>query len=296
MSSAPDPAAAGASAVPVCPRHPDRESYVRCQRCERPVCPECQRQAAVGVQCVDCAREGSRRVRTGRTVFGGRVSGGPPRVTKVLIGLCVLGFVLQRVPGLGVTDALSFREYYAGAEPWRYLSGAFLHAVGTFGFLHIAMNMYALWLEGPYLEHAFGRARFAALYLVSAFAGHVGYQLLTPALVQDGGGVFTTGAVGASGAVFGLFGALLLVQRRLRLPPGQVVGVLAVNLVFGFVAPGIAWQAHLGGLVGGAAVAAVLVYAPRERRALVQWGGIALVTLVLVALAVVGLQVDPTLG
>jgi membrane associated rhomboid family serine protease len=294
VSSAPDPAAAGASAVPVCPRHPDRESYVRCQRCERPVCPQCQRQAPVGVQCVDCAREGSRRVRTGRTLFGGRVTDGPPRVTQVLIGLCVLGFVLQRVPGLGVTDALSFREYYAAEQPWRYLTGAFLHAVGTFGFLHIAMNMYALWLEGPYLEHAFGRARFAALYLVSAFAGHVGYQLLTPAVVRDGGGLFTTGAVGASGAVFGLFGALLLVQRRLRLPPGQVVGVLAVNLVLGFVVPGIAWQAHLGGLVGGAAVAAVLVYAPRERRALVQWGGTALVVAVLVALAVVGLVVDPT--
>jgi membrane associated rhomboid family serine protease len=293
VSSTPDPAAPGASAVPVCPRHPDRESYVRCQRCERPVCPECQRQAAVGVQCVDCAREGARSVRTARTVFGGALTGGRPLVTQVLIGLCVLGFLLQRVPGLDVTTSLAFYPYLALDEPWRYLTSAFLHATGSFGLVHLGLNMYALWALGPYLEAQLGRARFAALYLVSALAGSVGYQLLTSDFVVTSQGLLANGAVGASGAVFGLFGAMVVVQRRLGRAPGPVAGVLVVNLALGFFVQGIAWQAHLGGMVGGLLVAAALAYAPRERRALVQWGAIALVVVLLVVLAVVGAEALP---
>lgn len=293
MSSTHDPAAAGASAVPVCPRHPDRESYVRCQRCERPVCPQCQRQAAVGVQCVDCAREGAKQVRTARTVFGGALTGGRPLVTQVLIGLCVLGFLLQRVPGLDVTSAAAFYPYLALDEPWRYLTSAFLHATGSFGLVHLGLNMYALWALGPYLEAQLGRARFAALYLVSALAGSVGYQLLTSDFAITSQGVFANGAVGASGAVFGLFGAMVVVQRRLGRALGPVAGVLVVNLALGFFVQGIAWQAHLGGMVGGLLVAAALAYAPRERRALVQWGAIALVVVLLVVLAVVGAEPLP---
>ncbi len=293
MSSTPDPAAPGASAVPVCPRHPDRESYVRCQRCERPVCPQCQRQAAVGVQCVDCAREGAQRVRSARTVFGGALTGGRPLVTYVLIGLCVLGFLLQRVPGLDVTTSLAFYPYLALDEPWRYLSSAFLHATGSFGLVHLGLNMYLLWALGPYLEAQLGRARFAALYVVSALAGSVGYQLLTSDFVVTSQGLLASGAVGASGAVFGLFGAMVVVQRRLGRALGPVAGVLVVNLALGFFVQGIAWQAHLGGMVGGLLVAAALAYAPRERRALVQWGAIALVVVLLVVLAVVGAEPLP---
>ena len=293
MSSTHDPAATGASAVPVCPRHPDRESYVRCQRCERPVCPQCQRQAAVGVQCVDCAREGAKQVRTARTVFGGALTGGRPLVTQVLIGLCVLGFLLQRVPGLDVTRAAAFYPYLALDEPWRYLTSAFLHATGSFGLVHLGLNMYALWALGPYLEAQLGRARFAALYLVSALAGSVGYQLLTSDFAITSQGVFANGAVGASGAVFGLFGAMVVVQRRLGRALGPVAGVLVVNLALGFFVQGIAWQAHLGGMVGGLLVAAALAYAPRERRALVQWGAIALVVVLLVVLAVIGAEPLP---
>jgi membrane associated rhomboid family serine protease len=293
VSSTPDPAAPGASAVPVCPRHPDRESYVRCQRCERPVCPQCQRQAAVGVQCVDCAREGAKQVRSARTVFGGALTGGRPLVTQVLIGLCVLGFLLQRVPGLEVTTSLAFYPYLALDEPWRYLTSAFLHATGSFGLVHLGLNMYALWALGPYLEAQLGRARFAALYLVSALAGSVGYQLLTSDFVLTDRGLLASGAVGASGAVFGLFGAMVVVQRRLGRALGPVAGVLVVNLALGFFVQGIAWQAHLGGMVGGLLVAAALAYAPRERRTLVQWGAIALVVALLVVLAVVGAEPLP---
>ncbi len=273
--------------VPVCPRHPDRESYVRCQRCQRPVCPQCQRQAAVGVQCVDCAAAGTARIRSARTVFGGRVrQGEQPYVTYVLIGICVLVNLLQRVPGLGITENFAFAGAFAAAEPWRYVTSAFLHATtGFFGLTHLLFNMYALFLLGPYLEHLFGRARFAALYLLSAVGGSVAFQLLTPDYDAFG----PVKAAGASGAVFGLFGVILVAQLKTRTPMQSILGLLAINLVLGFVVPGIAWQAHLGGLATGAAAAAVLVYAPRDRRVLVQWGGLSAILLLLVALAVAGL-------
>jgi len=274
--------------VPVCPRHPDRESYVRCQRCGRPVCPQCQRQAAVGVQCVDCATAGQAQVRPASTVFGGRARlGEPPVVTYVLIGLCVLVNLLQRVPGLDVTNQFAFAPALAGEEPWRFLTAAFLHATGgPFGLVHILFNMYALFLVGPYLEHLFGRLRFVVLYLLSALGGSVAFELLTSDVTPLG---FLSSTVGASGAVFGLFGALLVAQRRRRAPLQSVVGVLGVNLLIGFFVPGIAWQAHVGGALVGAAAAAVLAYASRERRSLVQWSGLAAITLLVAALGAWGL-------
>jgi membrane associated rhomboid family serine protease len=265
--------------APVCPRHPDRESYVRCQRCERPVCPQCQRQAAVGVQCVDCVAEQSRGVREARTTFGGRVAEGRPVVTLTIIGLCVLAFVAQQLPGLGVTQRFAFVPLLAAEQPYRFITAAFLHSPSWV--LHIAFNMYALWLLGPYLEHLFGRLRFAVLYLVSAFGGSVGFLLL--AGIYDG--LAPTATVGASGAVFGLFGAVVVANRRLGRQMNQILVVIAINGVIGFLVPGIAWQAHLGGLLTGAAVAAVLAYAPRNRRGVVQAVGVAAVVLVLVGLA-----------
>lgn len=264
--------------VPVCPRHPDRESYVRCQRCERPVCAQCQRDAAVGVQCVDCVRESSSGTRQARTTFGGRMGDGRPLVTWTLMALCGLAYVAQRLPGLDVTNQFAFAGVVAEAEPWRFLTAAFLHAPGFV--FHILLNMYALYLIGPYLEDLFGRARFLSLYLVAAFGGSVGYLLLAPP---------EQGTVGASGAVFGLFGALAVVQRKLGRDLGQILVLIAINTAFGFIIDGIAWQAHLGGLVTGAAVAAVLAYAPRERRNAVQAGGLAVIGLVLVVAAVLGL-------
>jgi membrane associated rhomboid family serine protease len=264
--------------TPVCPRHPDRESYVRCQRCERPVCPECQRPAAVGVQCVDCVREQSRGFRPPRTTFGGRVAGARPTVTLSFIGACVALFVLQQVPGLGVTGQLAFYPILAADQPWRFLTAAFLHAPSWF--LHIAFNMYALWLLGPYLEGLLGRLRFAVLYLVSALGGSVGYLLLADPLGRS----WVTPTVGASGAVFGLFGAIVVVNRRLGRQMNQILVVIAINGVIGFLVPGIAWQAHLGGLVTGAAVAAALAYAPRPQRDAVQLAGVAgIVVLLMVA-------------
>jgi membrane associated rhomboid family serine protease len=262
--------------APVCPRHPDRESYVRCQRCERPVCPECQRPAAVGVQCIDCVRQQTRGARQPRTTFGGRVSGERPTVTLTLIGACVAMFVLQQIPGLGITSQFAFYPILADMQPWRFLTAAFLHSPSWF--LHIAFNMYALWLLGPYLEGLLGRLRFAVLYLVSALGGSVGYLLLADPLGRS----WVTPTVGASGAVFGLFGAIVVVNRRLGRQMNQILVVIAINGVIGFLVPGIAWQAHLGGLVTGAAVAGTLAYAPRVRRNAVQLAGVGGITALLV--------------
>ena len=180
--------------------------------------------------------------------------------------------MLQYVPGLDVTGRFAFAPALAGEEPWRFLTAAFLHATGgTYGVAHILFNMYALFLVGPYLEHVFGRSRFVGLYLLSALGGSVAFELLTPDVNEIGQISYT---VGASGAVFGLFGALLVVQRRLRMPLNSILGVLGVNLLLGFFLPGIAWQAHLGGLLVGAAAAGLLAYAPKEGRAVVQWTGL----------------------
>jgi membrane associated rhomboid family serine protease len=262
--------------VPVCPRHPDRESYVRCQRCERPTCPECQRPAAVGIQCVDCVREGAKGGRSARTPFGAAVSGNTqPRVTQTIIGLCVAAYLLQILTSANVTQDFKFAPVFALAEPWRLLTAAFLHSPSSP--LHILFNMYALWMTGPYLEALLGRVRFTALYLLSALGGSVVYLLLSsPENVDQWGG----GTVGASGAVFGLFGAFFVVQRRLNRDTGPLLAIIAINFALGFL-PGVAWQAHLGGLVTGLLAAAVLVYSPKLNRTAIQSAGLAAIAVLL---------------
>ncbi len=288
--------------VPVCPRHPDREAYVRCQRCGRPTCPECQRPAAVGIQCVDCVREGQRTVRQARTIFGGAVTDGRPLATIWIIGICAVVFIVQTVrPGL--TNQIAFAPVVGDTEPWRFVTAAFAHG----GMLHIAFNMYALWIMGTYLEPMLGRARFVALYLLSAFGGSVMYLLLSsPPSLADRAvgqcGSWCTGAVGASGAVFGLFGAFLVLQRRLGRSAAGMYVIIGLNAVIGFVVPGIAWQAHLGGLLTGAAGAGVIAYAGRRRSAAaagavavnqarrqagpLQWAGLGAIFVLLLALTV----------
>ncbi|KRE56101.1 rhomboid family intramembrane serine protease [Phycicoccus sp. Soil748] len=278
-------------APPVCPRHPDRVSYVRCQRCYRPVCPECQRPAAVGVQCVDCVREQARTVRSATTVFGGRVTD-TPRVSYAIIGICVLVYVLQTItPGL--TRDIWFVPVLGESEPWRFLTSAFAHGSVT----HILFNMLALWMVGAqYLERLLGAARYAAVYLVSAVGGSVAYLLMSSPPSNDFAtrSMWLTPAVGASGAVFGLFGALLVLNRHLGRSSAGMYATIGLNAVIGFVVPNVAWQAHLGGLVTGAALAAVIAWTtPRERRRW-QWPGVAAVVVVLVLLSVAKYAVSPS--
>jgi membrane associated rhomboid family serine protease len=274
------PAAEPSADIPVCPRHPDRPSYVRCQRCGRPACPECQRAAAVGFQCIDCVNEMKRSTPAVRSAYGGAVATGRPLATYVLIGLCALVYVLQwLIPGDVVENQLAFASVYAapqyGAfEPWRMLTSAFVHSQGFV--LHIVLNMYMLWIFGQVLEPVLGRIRFLAVYLLSAIGGSVGFLLLTPVLPP-------TGVEGASGAIFGLFGALLVVQSRRGGDTRQLWILIVINGVIGFVVPGIAWQAHLGGLITGGLCAAVIAFAPRgPRQALLQSAGMAAVAGILV--------------
>jgi membrane associated rhomboid family serine protease len=268
--------------TPVCPRHPDRVSYVRCQRCGRPVCPECQRPAAVGVQCVDCVKAQAKTVRSTRTVFGGNVSD-TPVVSYAIIAICVFVFVLQTArPSL--SRDISFVPYLGRSEPWRFLTSAFAHG----GITHILFNMLALWMVGAqYLERLLGGARYAAVYLVSAIGGSVCYLLMSPAVPFDGSNPSSwyIGAVGASGAVFGLFGALLVLNRHLGRSSAGMYATIGINAVIGFVVPGIAWQAHLGGLLTGAAVAGIIAATTSRERRRWQWPGVALVLVVVIALA-----------
>ena len=278
------PSAEPSAQVPVCPRHPDRPSYVRCQRCGRPACPDCQRAAAVGFQCIDCVNETKRSTPEVRTVYGGAAASGKPVVTFGIIAVCVAVYALQwLIPGQAVYEQFAYNNVFAtpqyGAfEPWRMLTAAFLHSPDSL--LHILLNMYTLWIFGQALEPLLGRVRFLALYLLSAVGGSVGYLLLNPVLVPGQGLV---GVVGASGAIFGLFGAMLLVQRQRGGDTRQLWVLIAINGVIGFLIPQIAWQAHLGGLITGALCAAVLAYTPRgPRQGLLQAAGLAAVLVLLI--------------
>jgi membrane associated rhomboid family serine protease len=277
--------------VPTCYRHPGRETYVSCTRCDRPICPDCMRSAAVGHQCPECVREGNRTVRQARTVFGGRVATRPV-VTLTLIALNVIAYVGelaspefvndfemlgqlktpfgQVIPGYGVADG----EWY------RLVSAAFLHVPlnqGTFGITHILFNMWALWVLGPQLEQVLGRLRFTVLYLLSAVGGNVLLFLVDPGQP----------ALGASGAIFGLFAAFFVIGRRLGVDTRGIAFLILINLMFTFTFSGISWEGHVGGLVTGAVLAAAFAYAPRNRQQAVHVGASAIVAATLVILTVV---------
>ncbi len=219
------------------------------------------RPAAVGHQCVECVQEGARTIRQPRTQFGGRERAGMPVVTYALIAINVLTFVLQ-ISMRGLQEQLElWPPAVADGQLYRLVTSAFVH----YGATHLLLNMWALYVVGPPLEMLLGRLRFAALYALSGLGGSVLVYLLT----------LNVPTAGASGAVFGLFGAAFVVAKRLNLNVQWVAAVIVINLVFTFVAPLvskqlISWQGHVGGLVTGGLVAAVYVYAPRERRNVIQ--------------------------
>ncbi len=273
------------SPVPTCFRHPGRETYVSCVRCGRHACPDCLRAAPVGQQCVECVREGSRDAPRARTVFGGRIAVGA-RVTWLLVAVDVIIFLAELADRKIIDNfamiakfrdpALNFQPAgVANGEWYRLITSAFLHSTSP---LHILFNMWALVVVGPSLEQALGRLRFIAVYLMSALGGSVLFYLIGPP---------TEAALGASGAIFGLFGAWFVVARRLRLDARGIVVLIAINLVISFTIPYIAWQAHVGGLVTGAALTAAYAYAPRDRRLLVQAGATVAILAVLILATVV---------
>jgi membrane associated rhomboid family serine protease len=275
---------AGADRTNFCYRHPDRQSYILCQRCGRTICPECQTQAAVGVICPECMRE--QRASAPRTKpavvtrMRSAAGRGAPVVTYSLIGITAFVYVLQWVPGLGVTNALFFSPIFMTElmpEPWRALTSVFLHSTGLI--FHILLNMYTLWIFGRLLEPMLGRVRFLALYLISGLAGSVGVVVFAAANAQ---------VLGASGAIFGLMGAFVVIQRRLGGNMTQLYILLAINLAIGFI-PGtnISWQAHLGGLIGGALVGLVYLETRKPSQRALQIGLLVVLTVALIAIGVV---------
>ena len=287
----------------VCYRHPERQSWVLCQRCGRTICPECQTQAAVGVQCPECVREG--RAATRPTASRSRLArmfrpGGTTPVVTISIGAaCVLLYVLQLVTGGAVTSALLMNPSAIASEPWRLLTSAFVHSPSSF--LHIAFNMYALAIFGPLLESFLGRGRFLALYLLSALGGNVAGVLLYQAAVVSGGAtiVLTNGflqpslSLGASGAIFGLMGALLGLRKALGVQITQLLVVLGLNVVVGFLVPNIAWEAHLGGLAVGFAIGTLFSRTRRPAQKRLRILGLITIGAVLVVICLTSVLMAP---
>jgi membrane associated rhomboid family serine protease len=267
----------GASA-PTCYRHPGRETYVSCVRCGRSACPDCLRSAAVGQQCVDCVRDGNRGVRQATGQFGGQVAPGRPVVTYTLVALCVLAYIAELITSKTIDNFDMIGAGVAFGQWYRLLTSAFLHFPpdGGFGLAHIIFNMWALIVVGPPVERLLGRVRFLAVYLVSALAGSVLFYLIA----SPGGQ-----ALGASGAIFGLFGAYFILARRMRADVRQILILIVLNLAITFTFHSyIAWEDHVGGLIAGVALAAAFVYAPRANRVLIQVGA----TIGIVAVLVLG--------
>ncbi|MFO6452214.1 MULTISPECIES: rhomboid family intramembrane serine protease [unclassified Aeromicrobium] len=251
-----------------CYRHPGRPAFIQCQRCSRYICPEDMREASVGFQCPECVKQGQAAVRQPRTLAGGAISTNAGAVTMVIIGLNVLAQLIVMVTGgtrgwffqdgamlgLGVYDG----EVHgvAHGEYWRLVTAAFLHG----GLLHLAFNMYALYLFGPFVEQTLGRVRFVLTYLTLAVGSSVLVYLLTD---------FRTLTIGASGAVFGLFGLALVFLVRTR---QNITGMLILLAINGLISlqSGISWQGHLGGFLTGLVLGLMFAYAPRERRTLAQ--------------------------
>ncbi|MFJ2551789.1 rhomboid family intramembrane serine protease [Microbacterium sp. NPDC087591] len=279
-----------------CYRHPDRQSFVLCQRCLRTICPECQTPAPVGVICPECMKE-QRKNRTpaqkrAERRWGGRgsvtaVRSGKPVVTYALLAITSFIGLVQLIPGLNdpITQALAFYAPYLYPslslfpfEPWRLLTALFVHG----GFVHLALNMLALWMLGQSLEPMLGRARYLALYLISGLGGSVMVALIAP----------ESPTVGASGAIFGLMAALLIIGRHIGANVTGILVILGINFAFGFFAGGISWQAHLGGAIVGALVAFILTRTKRREQRTWQ---IVLLSATAVALLVIVFVVPPLL-
>lgn len=282
-----------------CYRHPQVETAIRCQRCGRPICPACMIPAAVGFQCPDCVAQGTRETRQNQGPYGGERSLNPNLTTIVLIALNAVvfgaGFLMNQIydllemtpygrcmsldgqgwyPGAGPLDCPAVGEWAPGVATgafWQPLTSAFTHAEIT----HIGFNMLALWFLGPQLERVLGRVRFLAVYLLSALGG----SALVMWLAEP-----TDSVLGASGGIFGLIGALLILVLKLRGDLRSVLIWLGLNLAFTFIFPGISWQGHIGGLLAGAAATAIIIFAPKQNRGPVQAVGLCALTVLIIGL------------
>ena len=256
-----------------CYRHPEREAYVRCQRCERFICPECQVESSVGFLCPDDAGGTVTQINRQR-VRAASLS--KPRLALALIVLNIAIWLLEISPfGDYVIAYFAYKPAFTAIAPWQMLTSAFLHDSSSP--LHLLFNMYTLYIFAQVLEPMLGRARFLALYIIAAFGGSV-------AVLVFGDPASTV--VGASGAIYGLMGAYFILLRAIGQRSGQLMGLIAINLIFSFLNPGISWQAHIGGLVVGGIVAAIFAATRQEKQKAMQNAGLVVLVAVLVALSV----------
>jgi membrane associated rhomboid family serine protease len=273
-----------------CYRHPDRDTGIRCVRCDRPICPDCMIPASVGFQCPECVSEGRRTVRTPRTIYGGRIRTGsrPDVVTMTLIGINVAVFLATTFTGMNLFSGNGNSTLFnhlalippavAHGDWYRLFTAAFLH----FEIFHIGFNMWALYVLGPPLEALLGRLRYLTLYLLSGLGG----SILSLAL-----GPLNETAAGASGAIFGLFGALYVLSRHRNLATGNIVVLIIANLLFTFAIPNIDWRGHVGGLITGTVVAVIFALAPQgPNRNRIQAAGVVAVMVVLAAAGGLGVH------
>lgn len=237
----------GESQQQVCYRHPQYPARVRCQRCNRLICPHCYQPAAVGVLCPECA--GPQKRRQTSAMFSG-VAFDKPIVTYAIAIICVAVYVIEvAIPQTKIW--FGFIPMFSIIQPWRFLTTAFLHG----SIMHLLLNMLALVQIGLIVETVIGRWKFLALYLLSAFGGSV--FVLVLAVLFNPQALYTN-TIGASGAVFGMFAALLVIARHhgSQAMMVQIAVLLGINFVWGLMVPGISWQGHLGGALTGALVAA----------------------------------------
>ncbi|HUK96005.1 MAG TPA: rhomboid family intramembrane serine protease [Gaiellaceae bacterium] len=272
-----------------CYRHPNRETYLSCSECGRPICTECMTPAPVGQRCPEHSGkpQGVRRVATGaqRSAFEGTGA----IVTKALIALNVLVYLITAFQGSGIDSPggtlfnkwALFGPLVAKGDWWRLITSTFLHA----NILHIALNMYFLWFVGSAVEYTLGRGRFLMIYLVSGLAGSAGALVVDPTQVT----------VGASGAIFGILGAALVLERqRIYVLGGQALALIVISLVFSFVFSGISYGGHIGGLIGGVLCTLVLSHFGRGHAAysrLGLWGIAGVLAVGLLSIAVAYLSV-----
>ena len=265
--------------LPTCYRHPDRETGLSCSECGRPICAECMTPAAVGLRCPDHA--GTRRVvKPPRVVRRTSRGATDALVTKSLIAANVIVYLITASQGAGLNSPggtlfakwALFGPLVAQGDWWRLITAAFLHA----SVLHIGLNMYVLWIIGAPVEHYLGRSRFLALYFVSGLAGSAGALVVTPLAVT----------VGASGAIFGILGALLIIEWQTtgRLA-GNAMTWIVINLALSFVISNVSIGGHIGGLIGGILVTLAFANWGRGSAAYGRVGALGVFAVVAVAVA-----------
>jgi membrane associated rhomboid family serine protease len=249
------------SDAPPCGNHPGRPASVVCAHCDKPICTECMHQAPVGWQCPDCIAAGAKRTRVIRPFAGSGAnrtgivgSTNPTPVVIALVAVCVVIFVISGFGKASVIDRFGMwpNGVHFEHQYYRLFTSIFLHL----DFLHIAFNMVTLLIVGPAVEVMVGKSRFLTLFVVTGIGGNVLSYLIAPAA-----GV----SAGASGAIFGVMGAYVVLALIRHKPMGPVVALIAINLVIGFTG-NIEWQAHIGGLVTGAVLALAYQYASTLRQ------------------------------